>query len=92
MELNKPEVQTPNKPSLKLVGEDGNSFFIMARATRAARQAGWTKEQIDGVMEEAMSGDRDHLLCTMMDYFNCDGEYDEEDNEDNDYYENDDDE
>ena len=69
MELNKPEVQTPNKPELRLVGKDGNAFFILGRATRVAGKAGWSKEQIDAVMEEAMSGDYDHLLCTMMEYF-----------------------
>ena len=83
------KIQTPNKPSLKLVGEDGNACFIMGRASRAARSAGWSKEQIDAVMKEAMSGDYNNVLCTIMDYFNCDGE-DDEDNENDGYFDDDD--
>ena len=66
------DVEVPNKPKLKLVGEDGNAFFIMGRATKAARKAGWTKEQTDAIMNEAMSDDYNHLLRTMMKYFDCD--------------------
>ena len=57
------------KPILKLVGHDGNSFSILARAKRAAIKAGWTGEEIDEFMHEAKSGDRDHLLQTCMKYF-----------------------
>jgi len=92
MELNKTEVQTPNKPSFYLADETepaGNAFAIMGAATIAARKAGWTKKQIDAVLEEAMSGDYYHLRDTMMEYFDCDDEDDEEDDEDNDYYEDD---
>jgi hypothetical protein len=67
-----------DKPNLKLVGEDGNAFSILGRARKALRKAGATKEQIDQVSEEATSGDYNHLLRTMMDYFEVDGEEDEE--------------
>lgn len=62
---------------VKLVGEDGNAFFIMGRAARAARKAGLSQEQIKEYQAEAMSGDYDHLLTTTMEWFDCDG--DEED-------------
>ena len=54
------------KPVLRLVGEDGNAFFILARASKVAKQNGmdWTK-----ICAEAMAGDYDHLLQTMMKYF-----------------------
>jgi hypothetical protein len=58
-----------NKPELKLVGMDGNAFFILGMAQRAARKAGWPREQIEQVMTEARSGDYNHLLATMCDHF-----------------------
>ena len=57
------------KPRLQLVGEDGNAFFILARASRAARRAGWTEDEWAVVREEAKSGDYDHLLQTVMKHF-----------------------
>ena len=57
------------KPELELAGGDGNAFAILGRARRAAREAGWSREKIDAVLEEAMSGDYDHLLQTTMKYF-----------------------
>ncbi len=33
-----------------------------------AKQEGWTKEEIDEVLKEAMSGDYDHLLQTIISY------------------------
>ena len=57
------------RPHLDLVGQDGNTFSILGKASRAARKAGWPKEKIDKRMTEAQSGDYDHLLGTMMNYF-----------------------
>jgi hypothetical protein len=57
------------KPRLKLVGKDGNAFFILGRAVEAARKAKWPKEKIDEFMTKAKSGNYDNLLATCMDYF-----------------------
>jgi hypothetical protein len=57
---------TKKKFKLKLVGEDGNAFAIMARFQRAARKAGWTMEEINAVLNEAMDGDSSHFLATVM--------------------------
>lgn len=54
-------------PILKLVGEDGNAFSILGRWSRAARKAGWSKEDIDAVMNDAQSDDYNHLLRVIMD-------------------------
>jgi hypothetical protein len=54
---------------LKLIGLDGNAFLILSRARTSAVRAGWTGEEIDRMMEEAKSGNYDHLLQTMMKYF-----------------------
>jgi hypothetical protein len=57
------------KPELVLVGEDGNAFAILGAAQKAARRAGWPQEKITAMLDEAKSGDYDHLLQTMMEYF-----------------------
>ena len=56
------------KPTVKLVGEDGNAFAIMGRVSRALRRAGADKEYIDKYIEESTSADYDHLLVTAMKY------------------------
>jgi len=56
------------KPEVKLVGEDGNAFAIMGRVQRALKQAGADKEYIDKYLNEATSGDYDHLLQVTMEY------------------------
>jgi len=47
---------------VRLVGEDGNAFFILGRVISAMRRAGYTAEEIDRYQREATSGDYDHLL------------------------------
>lgn len=55
------------KVKLQLVGLDGNAFSILGAFKSAARQQGRPKEEIDKVIKEAMSGDYNHLLYTIMD-------------------------
>ena len=57
------------KPTLQLSGQDGNAMFIIGRACRAAKDAGWDKSQIDKFCDEAMSCDYDNVLQTCMKYF-----------------------
>ena len=59
MKLRYPEVR------VRLVGEDGNAFFILGRVTAALKKAGATKEERNEFMMEATSGDYDHLLATV---------------------------
>lgn len=58
-----------NKPKLKVIGKDGNAFFILGNAHRAAMEAGWTKEQWTEVQDKAMAGDYDNLLRVMVEHF-----------------------
>ena len=60
------EIKTNKKPTLKLLGEDGNAFAILGKASQVARQ---NKMDWGKISAEAMSGDYDHLLQTMMKYF-----------------------
>jgi hypothetical protein len=57
---------TKQKPILELCGHDGNAFIILGKAMHVAResQLDW-----DAIKAEATSGDYDHVLRTMMKYF-----------------------
>jgi hypothetical protein len=57
------------KPKLKIIGKDGNAFSILGEARRAAKKAGWSKEEVEKMLQESMSGDYDNLLNTMSKYF-----------------------
>lgn len=54
------------KPTLQLSGKDGNAFMILGLAQRVAKEYGMDWEMI---RTEATAGDYDHLLRTMMKYF-----------------------
>ena len=56
------------KVKMKLVGLDGNAFSLMGAFSRNARKQGWSKEEINVVIQECMSGDYDHLLVTLMEH------------------------
>jgi hypothetical protein len=65
-----PEVPTrePLFPHVvvKLTGSDGNAFAIMVAVKKAMKRASVDKSNIDAFLEEAQSGDYDHLLQTAM--------------------------
>ena len=52
--------------NLKLVGLDGNAFFLLGTFKRAALKQGWNADEVKAVMAEATSSDYDHLLATML--------------------------
>ena len=60
------------KPTVKLVGTDGNAFALMGRVAAAMRQAGISKEMIDAFFAEAKSGDYDNLLRVCMKFADVD--------------------
>jgi hypothetical protein len=56
------------KPTVKLIGHDGNAFSIMGRVKQALKHAGADKEYIDGYLRKATAGDYDNLLVVSMGY------------------------
>lgn len=66
-----PNFNPGTKPSVKMVGEDGNAFAIMGRCKRAARSC-WTPQEWETFQQAMMSGDHDHLLQLVMAYFDVD--------------------
>ena len=59
-----------SKPTVKLIGQDGNAFAIMGNVKRALKRAGADKEYIDEYLKEATSSDYTHLLSVSMQYVN----------------------
>jgi len=55
------------KVKMQLVGIDGNAFCLLGAFSKAARQQGWSKEEINAVTNQAMSGDYNNLLYTLSD-------------------------
>lgn len=53
------------KVKMQLVGLDGNAFVIMGTWRSNALRQGWSQEEVRAVLEEAQSGDYDHLLATI---------------------------
>jgi len=61
------------KPIVQIIGEDGNVFGIIAKAQRAVDnfnlQNPDNKMNWDSIQKEMLSGDYDHVLQTVMKYF-----------------------
>ena len=55
------------KPKVKLIGKDGNAFFILGTVRKALVKNGMEQEAKE-FMEKATSGDYDNLLKVVMDY------------------------
>jgi hypothetical protein len=56
------------KVNYVMVGQDGNAFALMGGFAQQARRDGWDKGDIDKVINEAMTGDYNHLLTTLATY------------------------
>ena len=58
------------KPTVKLIGQDGNAFSIMGRVKKALRRAAADKEYVDKYLKESTVGDYNYLLAVSMEYVN----------------------
>lgn len=79
LKSNKMENKINKTVNLDLVGVDGNAYSIMGAFSRQARREGWSQQEIDLVLEEAQSGDYNHLLATIMSY--CEPIYEDDENQ-----------
>ena len=57
---------------VKLVGEDGNAFFIIGKVRKALRRGGVDETEVEKFTTEATSGDYDNALGTAMKYVQVD--------------------
>ena len=62
----KPEPKTDVK--VKLIGENGNAFYILGTVIKALKRAGYDQDFIQTFQDEATDGDYNHLLQTVMEY------------------------
>jgi hypothetical protein len=52
--------------TVKLIGNDGNAFSILGTMERALEKAHVPEDQINEFMQDAMSGNYNHLLATCL--------------------------
>lgn len=76
---------TPIHPeiNIRMAGEDGNAFAILARVKRMMRRAGLPESEWDAFHEEATSGNYDNLLMTVMLWFSVDADLEDDYERDN---------
>ena len=55
--------------TVELVSKDGNAFNILGICRRAMKQADLPQSEIETFIQEATSGNYDHLLATCLDWF-----------------------
>ena len=77
--------------NLQMTGLDGNAFAIMGAFQRQAIKEGWSKQEINFVLDDARSKDYSHLVSTIcnhcvdplgMDEDQWDGGWDDYDDDD----------
>jgi len=56
---------TDYNTTIDLDGPDGNAFALMGIVEQLAAQIGWSREKIDAVIADMMSGNYAHLVKTM---------------------------
>lgn len=59
-------METTEKVDFDIANCDGNAFSLIGGWRRAARNQGWSEDDIEAVLTEAKSGDYDHLVQTIM--------------------------
>ena len=59
-----------NKPDCKLIGEDGNIFNLMARASRTLRENDLSEEAFEMRERITSSSSYDEALCIIGEYVN----------------------
>ena len=59
--------------NVKMVGQDGNAFAIMARVSVALKYAHVPQAEIKAFFAECATGNYDHLLQTVMKWVDVDG-------------------
>ncbi len=70
--VNVPHISGVRYPaiSVRLLGENGNAFFILGTVCKALKRAQVRPEEITKFTQEATSGDYDKLLGTCMRWVN----------------------
>lgn len=70
---------------VRLVGEDGNAYSILARVKQAMVRKGIPKQDVQAFLRDATSGDYDHLLRVVCDTVHVDWDMPRNDEDDEDH-------
>jgi hypothetical protein len=64
-------MSNPKYPEItvRLVGENGNAFYILGKCLLAMSLANIPKEEQDEFYRQATAGDYNHLLITCLEWF-----------------------
>lgn len=54
---------------IDLTGPDGNAFVLLGIANRLARQLGYSREEINDLINEMKGSDYEYLIQTFDDHF-----------------------
>lgn len=54
---------------IDLTGPDGNAFVLLGLANRLARQLGYSREEINDLINEMKGSDYEYLIQTFDDHF-----------------------
>jgi hypothetical protein len=60
LEIRHPEVHA------KLIGKDGNAFIVLGEVLASLQEAGVDAAEVEEFINDATSGDYDHLIRTVM--------------------------
>lgn len=58
--------------TVQLLGQDGNAFNVLGLCKRAMKRNHLPQEEINQFIKEATSGNYDHLIATVMSWFDID--------------------
>lgn len=58
--------------TVQLLGQDGNAFNVLGLCKRAMERNHLPQEEINQFIKEATSGNYDHLIATVMSWFDID--------------------
>lgn len=64
MDVKYPEI------TVQLTGEDSNTFFVVSRTRTALKRGGVPTDEQEQFFSDALSGDADHALQTVMAWVN----------------------
>lgn len=56
---------------VRLTGKDGNAFNVLGLCKRAAQKGGLSDANVKAFLDEATTGDYNHLLATCQRWFDC---------------------
>lgn len=73
------ELLTNKKAKFDLTSVDGNAFSLLGSWSHKAKSSGFTKEEIDGVLVQAKSGDYNNLVKVLALYSENDDDFWEDD-------------